>query len=76
MPLLIDTSVVPASSRAEYWQSSSCDTYHPLQIATDASNRFSGRMWGEALGSVMIHRIAAAPNNDEPDPRGHRRRRS
>jgi AraC-like DNA-binding protein len=62
MPLLIDTSVVPASSRAEYWQSSSCESYHPLQIATDASDRFSGRMWGDQLGAIQLHRIAAAAN--------------
>ena len=62
MPLLIDTDVVPASSRAEYWETSSCEAYHPLQIRTDASNRFSGRMWGDELASVTVLRIAAGAN--------------
>ena len=68
MPLLIDTNAVPAPSRAEYWEHSSSETYHPLQIRTDASNRFSGRMWGDQLAWVSVLRIAAGANTMSRTP--------
>jgi len=62
MTLLIDTGVVPARDRADFWATSSYDVYHPLQIRTDASERFQARMWGEWLASVGLFRVTAAPN--------------
>jgi AraC-like DNA-binding protein len=62
MSLLIDTRVVPADERVEFWASSSRDVYHPLHIRTDATERFSARMWGDWLASIGLFRVAASPN--------------
>ena len=62
MTLLIDTGIVPAENRVEFWATSSCDVYHPLHIRTDASERFSARMWGDWLASVGVFRVAASAN--------------
>jgi AraC-like DNA-binding protein len=62
MTLLIDTAVVPAPQRVEFWSHASCDHYHPLQIRTDATDRFSARMWGDEVASIGLFRIATAPN--------------
>jgi AraC-like DNA-binding protein len=62
MTLLIDTGVVPAENRVEFWATSSCDVYHPLHIRTDACERFSARMWGDWLASVGVFRVAASAN--------------
>jgi AraC-like DNA-binding protein len=62
MTLVIDTAVVPASERVDFWSEASCDAYHPLEIRTDAAERFSGRMWGDELASLAVFRIATAPN--------------
>jgi AraC-like DNA-binding protein len=62
MTLLIDTAAVPALERVDFWLEESCDAYHPLQIRTDAKERFSGRMWGDQLGSIGVFRIATAAN--------------
>lgn len=62
MTLLIDTGVVPAPDRAEFWADSSRSVYHPLHIRTDPSERFTARMWGDSLASIGIFRVAAAAN--------------
>ena len=62
MSLVIDTAVVPAPERVDFWSVESCDAYHPLEIRTDARERFSARMWGDQLGSIGVFRIATAPN--------------
>ncbi|MBV9193753.1 MAG: helix-turn-helix domain-containing protein [Solirubrobacterales bacterium] len=62
MTLLIDTGVVPAPHRVEFWAKSSCDVYHPLQIRTDSQEPFSARMWGDWLASIGVFRVAAAAN--------------
>jgi AraC-like DNA-binding protein len=62
MSLLIDTAVVEPRDRVEFWANSSYDVYHPLQIRTDAAERFQARMWGEWLASVGLFRVAALPN--------------
>lgn len=62
MDLLIDTGVVAPSDRADFWAQSSGDVYHPLQIRTDRSDRFSARMWGQWLDSVGVFRVAAGAN--------------
>jgi len=62
MGLLIDTSVVAPDERAEFWARSSSVAYHPLQIRTDASERFAGRMSLEQLEPLRFYRLTAAPN--------------
>jgi AraC-like DNA-binding protein len=62
MTLLVDTAVVPARERVEFWSHASQDVYHPLLIRTDARERFSARMWGDQVASIGLFRIAAAPN--------------
>jgi AraC-like DNA-binding protein len=62
MALLIDTAVVAASERVDYWSQASRDIYHPVQIASDAGDRFSARMWGDELSSIGLFRLATAPN--------------
>lgn len=62
MTLLIDTAVVPAPDRVEYWSEASWNAYHPLAIRTGAGERFTGRMWGHELGPLACFRIAAAAN--------------
>ena len=53
MALLIDTGVVPARQRAEFWSEASCDVYHPgFEIRTDAGERFAARMWRDEVASV------------------------
>lgn len=62
MTLLIDTGVVPARDRVEFWANSSYEVYHPLQIRTDAEERFQARMWGEWLASIGLFRVRASAN--------------
>ena len=60
MSLLIDTAVVPASQRVEFWSSASSDVYHPVQIR--AAGDFAARMWGDELATIGLFRIATTPN--------------
>ena len=69
MTLLIDTAVVPASSRVDFWSEESRNVYHPLDIRTDAKDRFSARMWGEQLASLGVFGIATAANTMSRTPR-------
>jgi AraC-like DNA-binding protein len=62
MTLLIDTTVVPARERLDYWWEESWGAYHPLQIRSAARERFFARMWAYELGPLGFFRIAAAPN--------------
>jgi len=62
MALLIDTAVVPARERVDFWSDSSCHAYHPVQIRCDAEGQFSARMWVNELGPLSIYRIVATPN--------------
>jgi len=69
MALLIDTAVVAASERVEYWSQASRDIYHPVQIVSGAGDRFSARMWGDELGSIGLFRLATAPNTMSRTPK-------
>jgi hypothetical protein len=40
MTLLIDTGMVAPQDRPEFWARCSWDVYHPLEIHTEASERF------------------------------------
>ena len=62
MTLLIDTAVVPARERLDFWLESSFDAYLPVQIRSAAKEEFGARMWGYDLGQLSVFRIAAAAN--------------
>jgi AraC-like DNA-binding protein len=62
MPLLIDTAVVPAWDRVEFWSESSRRVYHPLRIRSAVRGQFWGRMSGHELGPLGVYRVVAAPN--------------
>lgn len=62
MTLLIDTAVVPARERLDFWSESSVDAYMPVQIQSASRDEFAARMWGYQLGPLSLFRIAAAPN--------------
>jgi AraC-like DNA-binding protein len=62
MALLIDTAIVPARERLDFWLELSSDAYMPVQIRSTARDQFCGRMWGYDLGPISFFRIAAAPN--------------
>jgi len=69
MTLLIDTAVVSAADRVDFWSEASREIYHPVQIRTDARERFSARMWGDELPSIGLFRIATAPNTMTRTPK-------
>jgi AraC-like DNA-binding protein len=60
--VLIDTAVVPAGERLDFWTESSCAAYVPLQIRSAEHGRFWARMWAHELGPLHVYRIAAAAN--------------
>jgi AraC-like DNA-binding protein len=62
MTLLIDTEMVPAGERLEYWLESSFDAYLPVQIRSAAKEDFGARMWGYDLAPLSLFRISAAAN--------------
>jgi AraC-like DNA-binding protein len=62
MALLIDTAMVPARERLDFWLQSSSDAYLPVHIRSTAKEQFGGRMWGYACGPISIFRIAAVAN--------------
>ena len=69
MTLLIDTSEVEPSDRAQYWAQESSGEYHPLQISVGAHEQFSAKMWGDRLSSIRLFRIVADPNTMIRDAR-------
>jgi AraC-like DNA-binding protein len=62
MTLLIDTAVVPARDRLDFWLESSFDAYLPVQIQSAARDEFGARMWGYDVGQLSVFRISAAAN--------------
>jgi AraC-like DNA-binding protein len=62
MTLLIDTEIVPAGERLEYWLESSFDAYLPVQIQSAAKEEFGARMWGYDLAPLSLFRISAVAN--------------
>jgi AraC-like DNA-binding protein len=62
MTLLIDTGVVEAQHRVEFWADASCHAYHPLQIRADGRERFHARMWCDTLAAMGMFRVAASAN--------------
>ena len=62
MTLLIDTALVPARERMDFWSESSRDAYHPVEIRSPDRDRFWARMWGYELGPISLFRIVAAAN--------------
>jgi AraC-like DNA-binding protein len=62
MALLIDTAMVPASERLDFWLQSSTNAYLPVHIRSTDKQQFGARMWGYACGPINIFRIAAVAN--------------
>ena len=62
MTLLIDTAMVPARERLDFWLESSCEAYLPVQIRSAAKEEFGARMWGYDLAPLTFFRISAVPN--------------
>jgi AraC-like DNA-binding protein len=62
VPVLIDTEVVPAGERLDFWMESSCAAYVPVQIRSAERGAFWARMSGYELGPLHVYRIAAAAN--------------
>ena len=69
MALLIDTAMVPARERLDFWLQSSSDAYLPVHIRSAAKEQFGARMWGYRVGPITIFRIAAAANTMMRTPR-------
>jgi AraC-like DNA-binding protein len=67
MTLLVDTAVVPAGERVEFWSESSRRAYHPVLIR--ASGPFFARLWSFELGPLSVYRIAASANTMIRTPR-------
>ncbi len=62
MVLLIDTAMVPARERLDFWLESSSDAYLPVHVRSTAKEQFGARMWGYDFGPIGFFRIAAAAN--------------
>ena len=62
MTVLIDTGVVPARERLEFWAESSCRAYFPLQVRSAERTGFWARMWANELGPLSVFRITTAAN--------------
>lgn len=62
MALLIDTAVVPARERLDFWLESSHDAYLPVEIRSAAKEQFGARMLGYELGPLRFFRISAVAN--------------
>jgi AraC-like DNA-binding protein len=60
--LLIDTAVVTARERLDFWSAASADAYHVLQVRSRSREQFDARMWGDELGPLWFFRIAATAN--------------
>jgi|KBSMisStandDraft_5_1062788.scaffolds.fasta_scaffold11741_6 AraC-like DNA-binding protein len=69
MVLLIDTAMVPARERLDFWLESSTDSYLPVHVRSRAKEQFGARMWGHGFGPISFFRIAAAANTMMRTPR-------
>ena len=69
MTLLIDTAVVPAPQRVDFWSQSSSDVYHPVAIRAESDEGFSGRMWGDEIDSLGLFRIITTANTMSRSPK-------
>ena len=69
MVLLIDTAMVPARERLDFWLESSSDAYLPVHVRSTAKEQFGARMWGYGFGPISFFRIAAAANTMMRTPR-------
>src|SRR3954447_22937284 len=69
MTLLIDTAMVPAPERLDFWLQSSSNAYLPVHIRSTAKEQFGARMWGYACGPISIFRISAVANTMTRTPR-------
>ena len=65
MALLIDTAMVPARERLDFWLESSSDAYLPVQIRSAAREQFCARMWGyDARAAQLLPDRGGAEHDD------------
>lgn len=62
MALLIDTGLVPAEERFDYWREAASKVFHPLRLRHHRDHPFWGRLWGYELGMIRMLRLAAGPS--------------
>lgn len=57
MPLLVDTSTVPAPDRFDYWAGAHGRILHPLRLERPGREPFAGRIRAHRVGPVTVFRI-------------------
>ncbi|WP_232667202.1 helix-turn-helix domain-containing protein [Pseudonocardia sp. TRM90224] len=57
MPLLVDTSTVPAPDRFDYWAGAHDRVLHPLRLDRPGRDPFTGRIQAHRVGAVTVFRI-------------------
>ncbi|MFC4942920.1 helix-turn-helix domain-containing protein [Pseudonocardia sp. GCM10023141] len=57
MPLLVDTSTVPAPDRFDYWAGAHGRVLHPLRLERPGREPFTGRIRAHRVGPVTVFRI-------------------
>lgn len=57
MPLLVDTSTVPAADRFDYWAGAHGRVLHPLRLERPGREPFAGRIRAHRVGPVTVFRI-------------------
>ena len=73
MVLLIDTAMVPARDRLDFWLESSTDSYLPVQVRSPAKEQFGARMWGYELRPAQLLPDRRGAEHDDARRRGRSR---
>ena len=76
MVLLIDTAMVPARERLDFWLESSTDSYLPVHVRSRAKEQFGARMWGYALRPDQLLPDRRCGEHDDAHAAGDRGLRS
>ncbi|MFK8907654.1 helix-turn-helix domain-containing protein [Streptomyces sp. YS-3] len=61
MPVLVSTSPLPPSERADYWHSAVSDTFVPLDVVLHQREPAVGEISTECLGPLQISAVEAGP---------------
>jgi AraC-like DNA-binding protein len=57
MPVIVDTSTVPAADRFDYWAEAHDRVLHPLVLRRPGSDPFTGRIRAHRVGAVTLYRV-------------------
>jgi AraC-like DNA-binding protein len=57
MAVLVDTSVVAPAERFEFWSDAASRVFYPMGVRRLEERPFGGRVWGYALGPVVVFRV-------------------